>query len=435
VVCVTETWQVEPSGPLRGDISVRGSKNAVTKHMVAAMLGEGPSTIRNAPEVGDVDITAAMLEAVGYQVVRSEDKITVAPGEAVEPRVPEAFTGLNRIPILMLGPLLHRTGEAFVPLVGGDPIGRRPVDFHVAALRALGAEIEAGPGGITARASRLYGARIDLPYPSVGATETVLLTAVRAEGKTVLRNAATEPEVVELALFLQRMGAHIELSPDRRIVIEGVPRLRGASRWLAGDRLEAFSYLVAGLISRGEVRVHGCPQAALVTAITTLARMGARVEITDDWITASAPYGLRAAAVHTDTHPGFMTDWQQPLIVLFTQAVGMSVLHETVFENRLVYVPALQKLGCEIEVFAACLGGPACRFHDSNSVHSAVIRGVSKLRGADVTLPDVRAGFSAVLAAAVADQPSLLRGIHHIERGYHRPFEQFASLGLTIRRG
>jgi len=445
VVGVTETWQVEPSGPLRGDIQVRGSKNAVTKHMVAAMLGDGPSTIRNAPEVGDVDITAAMLEAIGFGVSRSGGDVTVAPAgpvsaspvsaSMVQPRVPEAFTGLNRIPILMIGPLLHRAGEAFVPLVGGDPIGRRPVDYHVAALRALGAEVEAGPAGIAARASRLYGARIDLPYPSVGATETVLLSAVLAEGKTVLRNAATEPEVVELALFLQRMGAHIELSPDRRIVIEGVPRLRGASRWLAGDRLEAFSYLVAGLITRGEVRVHGCPQDRLVTAITTLAKMGARIDITDEWITASTPSGLRAAAVHTDTHPGFMTDWQQPLMVLFTQAEGMSVLHETVFENRLVYVPALKEMGCEIETFAACLGGAACRFHDTNSVHSAVIRGVSKLRGADVTLPDVRAGFSAVLAAAVADRPSVLRGIHHIERGYHRPFEQFASLGLTIRRG
>ena len=162
MVCVTETWQVEPSGALRGDIQVRGSKNAVTKHMVAAMLGDGPSTIRNAPEVGDVDITAAMLEAIGYQVSRSGADVTVAPNgpvsaNTVQPRVPEAFTGLNRIPILMIGPLLHRTGEAFVPLVGGDPIGRRPVDFHVAALRALGAEIEAGPAGITARASRLHG--------------------------------------------------------------------------------------------------------------------------------------------------------------------------------------------------------------------------------------------------------------------------------------
>src|SRR6202008_1019278 len=269
----------------------------------------------------------------------------IAPGSEVRPRVPDAFTGLNRIPILMLGPLLHRTGEAFVPLVGGDPIGQRPVDYHVAALQALGAEVETGPTGISARAARLYGARIDLPYPSVGATETVLLTAVLAEGKTVLRNAATEPEVVELALFLQRMGAHIELSPDRRIVIEGVPRLRGASRWLAGDRLEAFSYLAAGLITRGEVRVHGCPQDRLVTAITTLARMGAKIDITDEWITASAPSGLRPAAVHTDTHPGFMTDWQQPLMVLFTQAEGMSVLHETVFENRLVYVPARKERG------------------------------------------------------------------------------------------
>jgi UDP-N-acetylglucosamine 1-carboxyvinyltransferase len=382
--------------------------------MVAAMLGDAPSTIRNVPEVGDTDITAAMLESIGYHVVRSDAEITIVAGDGVEPHVPEAFTGLNRIPILMLGPLLHQTGEAHVPLVGGDPIGQRPVDFHVSALRALGAEVEVGPSGITARAARLHGARIDLPYPSVGATETVLLSAVLAEGKTVLRNAATEPEVVELALFLQRMGAHIELSPDRRIVIEGVPRLRGASTRLAGDRLEAFSYLVAGLITGGEVRVHGCPQDRLVTAITTLAKMGARFEITDEWIVASAPAGLRSAAVHTDTHPGFMTDWQQPLMVLFTQAEGMSVLHET--------------------VFAACLGGPACRFHDTNAVHSAVIRGVSKLRGADVTLPDVRAGFSAVLAAAVADQPSTLRGIHHIERGYHRPFEQFASLGLTLHR-
>ncbi len=430
----TQTWAVEPSGPLRGDISVRGSKNAVTKHMVAAMLGDGPSVIRNAPHVGDVDITAAMLESAGFHVSREDGEITIAPGGEVRPHVPDAFTGLNRIPILMLGPLLHLTGEAFVPLVGGDAIGQRPVNFHVEALRALGAEVTYGPAGISAKATKLHGARIELPYPSVGATETVLLSAVLAEGKTVLRNAATEPEIVELALFLQRMGAQIELSPDRRIVIEGVRKLKAASTRLAGDRLEAFSYLVAGLITGGEVRVHGCPQDRLVTAITTLARMGTQFDITDEWITASAPDGLQPAAVHTDTHPGFMTDWQQPLMVLFTQANGMSVLHETVFENRLVYVPALQQMGCEIEVFAACLGGAACRFHDGNSMHSAVIRGVSKLRGAEVELPDVRAGFSAVLAASVADGPSMLHGVHHIERGYHRPFDQFTSLGLRLSR-
>ena len=403
--------------------------------MVAAMLGDGESSIHNAPEVGEVGITADMLRALGIHVEISGSEIRIERGAEIEPRVPDAFTGLNRIPILMLGPLLHLAGEAFVPLVGGDPIGRRPVNFHVDALRAMGAEVEVKETGIYAKAKRLNGTRIELPYPSVGATETVLMSAVLADGKTVLKNAATEPEVVELALFLQRMGARIELSPDRRIVIEGVDHLRGASTWLTGDRIEAFSYLAAGLITQGEVRVHGCPQDRLVTAITTLARMGAQFEINDEYLCATAPpEGLRAAAVQTDTHPGFMTDWQTPLMVLFTQSHGMSVLHETVFENRLVYVPALQKMGCEIEVFDQCLGGPACRYHDTNARHSAVVRGVSKLKGADVTLPDIRAGFSAVLAAAVADGPSTLRGVHHIERGYHRPFEQFASLGLNIRR-
>ncbi|NBF00070.1 UDP-N-acetylglucosamine 1-carboxyvinyltransferase [Nonomuraea sp. KC401] len=430
-----EVWLIEPSGPLRGDVEVRGSKNGVSKHMVAAMLGSGESSIHNAPDVGEVEITAAMLRALGIDVEISRTEIRIAPGPQIEPRVPDAFTGLNRIPILMLGPLLHLAGEAFVPLVGGDPIGRRPVNFHVEALRAMGAEVEVGDTGVFAKAKRLNGTRIELPYPSVGATETVLMSAVLAEGKTVLKNAAMEPEVVELALFLQRMGARIELSPDRRIVIEGVERLRGASTWLNGDRIEAFSYLAAGLITQGEVRVHGCPQDRLVTAITTLARMGAQFDINDEYLCATAPpEGLRAAAVQTDTHPGFMTDWQTPLMVLFTQSQGMSVLHETVFENRLVYVPALQRMGCEIEVFDQCLGGPACRYHDTNARHSAVVRGVSQLKGADVTLPDIRAGFSAVLAAAVADGPSTLRGVHHIERGYHRPFEQFASLGLDIRR-
>nr|WP_062330100.1 UDP-N-acetylglucosamine 1-carboxyvinyltransferase [Herbidospora sakaeratensis] len=429
-----QAWLIEPSGPLRGDVEVRGSKNAVSKHMVAAMLGDGPSTLHNAPEVGEVHLTAAMLEALGIHVEIGDGEITLERGSVIEPRVPEKYTGLNRIPILMLGPLLHLAGEAFVPMVGGDPIGRRPVNFHLEALRQMGAEIIEDESGITAKASRLHGTRITLPYPSVGATETILMTAVLAEGKTVIKGAAMEPEVVELALYLQRMGAMIELSPDRRIVIEGVEKLHGASTWLAGDRIEAFSYLVAGLVTGGEVRVHGCPQDRLVTAITTLARMGARFDITDDWLTASAPDGLRAAAVQTDTHPGFMTDWQTPLMVLFTRAEGMSVLHETVFENRLVYVPALQKMGCEIEVFSQCLGGPACRYHDTNAKHSAVVRGVSKLRGADVTLPDIRAGFSAVLAAAVAEGTSTLRGVNHIERGYHRPFDQFTSLGLKIRR-
>jgi UDP-N-acetylglucosamine 1-carboxyvinyltransferase len=429
---VAEAWLIQPSGPLVGDVRMHGSKNAVTKHMVAALLGQGPSTITNVPEVGDVEITAKILRAVGAGVSRSNGTLEVTPPEEATPEVPLSFTGLNRIPVLLLGPLLHLTGEAFVPRVGGDRIGGRPVNFHVQALRALGAEVEVTDDGIRARCRRLRGAIIELPFPSVGATESTLLSAAMAEGKTVIRNAATEPEVLELALFLQRMGARIELSPDRRMVIEGVPTLRGARTRLAGDRIEAFSYLVAGLVTRGAVRVIGCAQDRLVTAITTLLRMGAQVNIDEHGIAAFAPDGLHAAAVQTDVHPGFITDWQTPLMVLFTQAEGMSVLHETVFEERFVYVPALKAMGGEIELFATCLGGPACRFHDTSYLHSAVVRGPSKLQGTEVEVPDVRAGFSSVIAAAASAGPTLLHGVGHLERGYHRPAEQLRSLGLTL---
>jgi UDP-N-acetylglucosamine 1-carboxyvinyltransferase len=429
---VSDAWLVQPNGPLSGDVCVRGSKNAVTKHMVAAILGQGPSTVSNVPEVGDVEITTEILRAVGAGVEQSGGVLTITPPEQALPEVPLSFSGLNRIPVLLLGPLLHLTGEAFVPRVGGDRIGSRPVDFHVKVLRSLGAEVDLSPDGIWAKCRRLRGAIIELPYPSVGATESALLSAALAEGKTVVRNAATEPEVLELALFLQRMGARVELAPDRRVVIEGVPSLRGAETRLQGDRNEAFSYLVAGLITKGAVRVIGCGQDRLVTAITTLLRMGAQVKVDEHGITAFAPDGLYAAAVSTDVHPGFMTDWQTPLMVLFTQAEGMSVLHETVYEDRFVYVPALKAMGGEIGLFATCLGGPACRFHDTSYLHSAVVRGPTKLQGAQVDVPDVRAGFSSVIAAAAASGPTVIHGVHHLERGYHRPAEQLRSLGLIL---
>jgi UDP-N-acetylglucosamine 1-carboxyvinyltransferase len=348
-------------------------------------------------------------------------------------RVPVSYGGLNRIPILLVGPLLHRMGEAFVPLVGGDRIGARPVNYHVRCLEAMGAEVLTTPEGLEAKATRLHGARIRLPFPSVGATETVLLTAALAEGRTVLENSAIEPEVIELALFLQRMGARIELRPDRRFVIEGVDRLDGARHSLSGDRIEAYSYLVAGLVTGGRVRVLGCAQDRLVTAISTLHRMGARFEITDEWVATEASE-LRPAVVQTDTHPGFMTDWQSPLVVLFTQCNGLSVLHETLFEGRFPYVAALQEMGAEVELYDSCLGGRDCRFHEGEAVHSAVVRGPTPLHGTEITVPDIRGGFAYVLAAAAADGPSLLHDVHHLERGYHQPLEAFEALGLPITR-
>ncbi|HUQ63024.1 MAG TPA: UDP-N-acetylglucosamine 1-carboxyvinyltransferase [Acidimicrobiales bacterium] len=430
-MAVMPTWGIEPVGPLRGEVRISGSKNVVTKLMAASLLSEQPSTIRNAPAIGDVDITASMLRSIGVGVEVDGDAVTLDPASLGESRIHVSYTGLNRVPILMVGPLLHRLGEAFVPLSGGDRIGPRPLDYHVDALRQLGAEIELTPEGLEARATKLRGAHIRLPFPSVGATETVLMTAAVAHGRTTLENAAVEPEVVELALFLQRMGARIERQPDRVFIIEGVPRLSGARQRLGGDRIEAFSYLAAGLATGGKVRIVGCAQDRLVTAISTLQRMGARFEIDDKGIAAEAGE-LLPAAVQTSTHPGFMTDWHPPLVVLFTRVSGMSVLHETVFEDRLGYVDALRSMNAEVELFEQCLVGQTCRFEQSGWKHSAVVRGVSKLHGAEMLMPDVRGAFSYVIAAAAAEGPSVLHGVHHLERGYDRPLEKFRELGLRI---
>ncbi len=428
------TWRIEPVGPLCGDVRISGSKNSVTKLMVASLLSEEPSTISNAPHLGDVDITASMLRSLGAAVEVDDvaDSVSVDASGLLESRIP--VSRLNRIPILMTGPLLHRLGEAFVPLgQSGDRIGTRPVDYHVDALRQLGAEVEFTDDGLLAKAVELRGAHIRLPFASVGATETVLLTAARAEGRTILENAAIEPEVVELALFLQRMGARIELKPDRTFVIEGMSRLGGTRQRLGGDRIEAFSYLVAGLVTGGCVRILGCAQDRLVTAISTLQRMGARFVIDDEGILGGVgPEGLGPAAVRTDPHPGFMTDWQPGLVVLCTQARGLSVVHETVFEDRLGYVEALRAMNAEIEMFDQCLVGRPCRFEERGFQHAALVRGQARLQGAEIEMPDIRAAFAHLIAAATAEGPSILHGVHHLERGYDHPLEKFSALGLRI---
>ncbi|MEM9616209.1 MAG: UDP-N-acetylglucosamine 1-carboxyvinyltransferase [Actinomycetota bacterium] len=429
----TPAWVVEPVGPLKGDIVVRGSKNAVTKHMVAAMLGDSPSTITNCPDIGEVAITAEMLESLGCGVGRDDGSVTIDPTTLDNSRVPLTFTGMNRIPILMLGPLLHKLGEAFVPLVGGDDIGSRPVDFHVQALEAMGAEITITSEGLEAKAGQLRGAHIELAYPSVGATETVLLSAVLAKGRTVLDGGALEPEVIELALFLQRMGAQIEMRPGRRYIIDGVEKLTGATQRLAGDRIESFSYLIAGRITGGEVTLHGCSHDRLVTAISTLSRMGAKFDITDSSISVRADR-LSPAAVETDTHPGFMTDWQSPMVALFTRCEGLSVMYETVFENRFTYVPWLNKMGAQIEMYNTPLGSVKGRFVGSSTPCSVVVRGGTPLQGTDVIVPDIRGGFAYVLAAAAAEGTTTITGTHHLDRGYNRPIENFKGLGLDIER-
>ena len=424
-------WAIDPAGPLHGVIEVAGSKNTVTKLMVAALLGDEPSYITGAPTIGDVTITSEMIGHTGAGVSIEGSSIAVDPSTLVVPKVSLAYTGLNRIPILLIGPLLSKLGEAHVPLIGGDAIGARPVDYHVEALRAFGAEVSVEDDAVHARAAKLSPARIELAFPSVGATETVLLTASLIEGRTVLENAAIEPEVVELALFLQRMGVGIELQPDRTFIIEGKPSLHGARLRLSGDRIEAFSYLLAGLVTGGRVTVRGCRHERLVTAISVLQRMGVKFDIADDEISCWSEESLRPIAIYTSPHPGFMTDWHPPLAMLMTQIDGMSVIHETVFEDRFRYVQSVTRMGAEIELFDQCLAGPTCRFHEAASTHSCVIRGGGKLVGSHVDIADIRAGFACILAAAVASGTSYLSGVYQLERGYDHVFEKLRTLGLN----
>ena len=424
-------WLVRSSRPLEGEVVVAGAKNTITKLMIASCLASGTSELGNVPEIADTTITAAMLEAVGAGVAVESGWATIDGAPLNSARVGVAYSGLNRMPILALPVLLHRFGEAHVPVVGGDGIGLRPVDFHRDALVAMGVEVVVGSDGISAYGEPV-GADIGLPYPSVGATETVLLAAVLARGRTVLRNAAVEPEVQELALFLQRMGAVIELADKRSFIIDGVGELSPARQFTQGDRTEAFSYLVAGIATGGRVAVVGVDPARMSPAVALLRRMGADVRLGDDRIEAEAPGGLSPVAVSTAPYPGVATDWQPPLVAALTQAEGVSAVHETVFEDRLGYTEQLRAMGATIEAYNDCLGGGECRFETGRHRHSALVAGPAKLHGAEVAMADIRAGFGLAVASVMAAGESLLSGIHHLERGYDRVLEKFTGLGADI---
>ncbi len=319
--------------------------------------------------------------------------------------------GSSRIPILFCGPLLHRLGHAFIPDLGGCHIGDRPIDFHLAALRQFGAVVDKAPEGLHLTAPNgLHGTKFELPYPSVGATEQVLLTAVRAEGVTELRNAAVEPEIIDLICVLQKMGAIIKVHTDRVIEIEGVPRLRGYDHRPIADRLEAASWACAALATKGDIMVRGARQVDMMTFLNVFTAVGGAFEV-DDSPTGGIRFWhpgdeLRAVALETDVHPGFMTDWQQPLVVALTQARGLSIVHETVYERRFGYTDALNTMGATIQVYRDCLGGTPCRFGRRDFRHSAVIAGPSKLHAADLVIPDLRGGFSHLIAALAAEGTS-----------------------------
>ena len=424
--------------PLSGRIEVRGAKNLVTKAMVAALLGEEVSVLRDVPDISDVRVVAGLLTLHGVKIDRNEvsGDLRLDPTNVETAHMAEinAHAGSSRIPILFCGPLLHRLGEAFIPDLGGCRIGDRPIDFHLEVLRNFGAVIEKLPSGIRMSAPEgLHGAKVTLPYPSVGATEQVLLTAVRANGRTELRNAAIEPEIMDLINILQKMGAVISVDADRVIRIEGVERLGGYSHKALFDRNEAASWASAALVTKGDIYVGGAKQPEMLTFLNVFRKAGGAFEIHDDGIRFYHPGGpLRSIVLETNVHPGFMTDWQQPLVVALTQAEGLSIVHETVYENRFGFVSALRQMGANIQVYTECVGSAPCRFGARNFSHSAVISGPTPLHGADITVPDLRGGFSHLIAALAADGVSHVSGIDVISRGYEHFMAKLLKLHARV---
>ncbi|WP_281667336.1 UDP-N-acetylglucosamine 1-carboxyvinyltransferase [Parascardovia denticolens] len=434
-----DVLRVQGGKPLNGTIKVRGAKNLVSKAMVAALLAPGTSVLKNVSEIRDVQVVSDLLRLHGVSVdVNGETGVVTIDAKHVEmPAVSdvETLSGASRIPILFSGPLLHRLGEAFIPTLGGCRIGDRPIDFHLETLRKLGADVDKEhEDGIHITAPNgLHGAKIHLPYPSVGATEQTVLAAVLADGKTELSGAAVEPEIMDLIAILQKMGAIISVDVDRTIRIEGVKELKGYTHTALTDRIEVASWASAALATRGDVFIKGATQSEMMTFLNVYRKVGGAFDVTDEGIHFWHPGGdLHPVAIETDVHPGFMTDWQQPLVVALTQANGLSIVHETVYENRFGFTKPLVQMGATIQLYKECLGSLPCRFKQRNFEHSAVIFGPTPLTGQDIDVPDLRGGFSHLIAALAAQGTSQVRGISLIDRGYADFRGKLAALGADI---
>jgi UDP-N-acetylglucosamine 1-carboxyvinyltransferase len=430
-----DTFDITGGGPLRGEITISGAKNAASKMMIASLLTDEVLVLTNVPRQRETEITQEIIATVGAQVEWVDEHTLKTQTREVSSNSVRELSRKNRISILALAPLLHRAGEAFVPLVGGDKIGPRPVNFHLETLKKMGAQINETPEGYHAQVhGRLSGALIELPYPSVGATETAILAGVLAEGRTTILNAAGEPEIKGLVMLLQNMGAMIQINTGRHIEIIGVEKLGGAHARVMPDRIEAASYASMALGTNGEIFVRGAEHTHMITFLNAVRKVGGTYQVRPDGILFKGSDKLHGIELETDTHPGFMTDWQQPFVVALTQAQGTSVVHETVYEERFGYTKALKKMGADITLFSNCLGELDCRFKGKNHKHSAVITGPSKLTAAEVAVPDIRAGLALVVAALVADGVSTLTGIHHLDRGYERLEEKLRGVGAKIER-
>jgi len=406
--------------PLRGEIRISGAKNAALPVLVASLLADSPLEIGNVPHLQDITTTMELLGRMGVNLTVG-DKMTIEADTTTinSLRAPYELVKTMRASILVLGPLLARFGEAEVSLPGGCAIGSRPVNLHIKGLQAMGADIKVEDGYIKAKAKRLKGARIFMDMVSVTGTENLMMAASLADGVTVIENAAREPEVADLALCLNSMGAKVRGAGSDEITIEGVKRLGGGKHMIVPDRIETGTYLVAAAMTCGAVKLRNTQPHLLEAVLDKLREAGAVIETGDDWISLDMQgKRLKAVSVRTAPYPAFPTDMQAQFIAMNAIADGAASVTETVFESRFHHVQELVRLGADIEIRG----------------NTALTRGVATLRGAPVMATDLRASASLVLAGLVAEGETLIDRIYHIDRGYECIEEKLQQLGARIRR-
>ena len=412
--------QIQGGVPLEGEVRISGAKNATLPILAGALLADDPVTVANVPHLNDVTTTVELLGRMGATVTIDEKMRIEIDGSTVkECFAPYELVKTMRASILVLGPLLTRFGKADISLPGGCAIGSRPVNIHIAGLQAMGADITIESGYIKARASRLRGARLVLDTVTVTGTENLMMAATLADGETVIENAAREPEVVDLANFLIAMGARIQGAGSDKIVVQGVQRLRGTSYEVLPDRIESGTYLVAGAITRGVVRIKNTRPDHLDAVLVKLQESGARIGVGENWIEVDMR-GRRPASVDVRTapYPAFPTDMQAQFAALNTVASSVGTIVETIFENRFMHMLEMRRLGAEIRLEG----------------NTAIIRGVERLTAAPVMATDLRASASLVLAGLVAEGRTDVERIYHIDRGYEAIEEKLAQLGAQIKR-
>jgi UDP-N-acetylglucosamine 1-carboxyvinyltransferase len=420
-----EVFRIEGGVPLRGNVSISGSKNAALKLFAAATLTGERCRFTNVPEIEDVRVMAETLRDLGVVVDHPEDNVyEIASGDVEWLFVPLEAAAKMRASFILLGPLLARFGRVIISNPGGDRIGRRPVDLHVDAMRSLGAQIDYRNGYYFATApGRLRGTEIRFPFVSVMSTENAMLAATLAEGQTVIRPAAQEPEVDDLIAFLQKMGADVHRTYPDTIEVNGKRRLRGADHEVIADRIEAATFVVAAAVTGGQVTVERAPCDHLGAFVDVVGRTGVDLSCSTDTIVVDGSSlldpGFRACDIETAAYPGLATDTQPPMSVLLTQASGTSHVHETIFEDRLEWLSELNRMGAN------------ARMIDSSH---ATITGRTPLAGAEVEIGDLRAGASLILAALAAQGTSTIHGAHHVHRGYENIERKFLDLGARIER-